>query len=406
MLKGTIKLKGDKSISHRILIFASSAKGDSEIYNLSECEDVKMTLKILQKCNIRIIKINNKFIVKGNNLSSKSKKFYCGNSGSTARFMLGFLPFNGISGTLYGDESLSKRPMRRITNPLKKMGLNIIDNNDNLPISFRSSSAKSINYNLEIPSAQIKTSMIFAALTSDKRSYINDSFKTRNHTEKILQFLGNSKGYNSFNYSGFTYRVPGDISNASFIISAALLMPGSNITIKNILFNNTRTGYIKILKKMGAKIKIFNKNKVQNEVIADINIMHSPNLCGITLDKNMVVSMIDEIPIFALVASFSKGQTILKDAEELRYKESDRIKAIVVNLKKCGTDIIEKKDGFLINPSKIVYNTSISHFDDHRIAMTFEILKLVLNQKIDRTHDKLISTSFTEFYNILEDLNE
>ncbi len=406
MLKGTIKLKGDKSISHRILIFASSAKGDSEIYNLSECEDVKMTLKILQKCNIRIIKINNKFIVKGNNLSSKSKKFYCGNSGSTARFMLGFLPFNGISGTLYGDESLSKRPMRRITNPLKKMGLNIIDNNDNLPISFRSSSAKSINYNLEIPSAQIKTSMIFAALTSDKRSYINDSFKTRNHTEKILQFLGNSKGYNSFNYSGFTYRVPGDISNASFIISAALLMPGSNITIKNILFNDTRTGYIKILKKMGAKIKIFNKNKVQNEVIADINIMHSPNLCGITLDKNMVVSMIDEIPIFALVASFSKGQTILKDAEELRYKESDRIKAIVVNLKKCGTDIIETKDGFLINPSKIVYNTSISHFDDHRIAMTFEILKLVLNQKIDRTHDKLISTSFTEFYNILEDLNE
>lgn len=406
MLKGTITLKGDKSISHRILIFASLAKGDSEIYNLSECEDVKMTLKILQKCNIRIIKINNKFIVKGNNLSSKSKNFYCGNSGSTARFMLGFLPFNGISGTLYGDESLSKRPMRRITNPLKKMGLNIIDNNDNLPISFRSSSAKSINYNLEIPSAQIKTSMIFAALTSDKRSYINDSFKTRNHTEKILQFLGNSKGYNSFNYSGFTYRVPGDISNASFIISAALLMPGSNITIKNILFNNTRTGYIKILKKMGAKIKIFNKNKVQNEVIADINIMHSPNLCGITLDKNMVVSMIDEIPIFALVASFSKGQTILKDAEELRYKESDRIKAIVVNLKKCGTDIIETKDGFLINPSKIVYNTSISHFDDHRIAMTFEILKLVLNQKIDRTHDKLISTSFTEFYNILEDLNE
>tara|TARA_B100000579_G_scaffold151083_1_gene122672 strand:+ start:6594 stop:7814 length:1221 start_codon:yes stop_codon:yes gene_type:complete len=406
MLKGTITLKGDKSISHRILIFASLAKGDSEIYNLSECEDVKMTLKILQKCNIRIIKINNKFIVKGNNLSSKSKNFYCGNSGSTARFMLGFLPFNGISGTLYGDESLSKRPMRRITNPLKKMGLNIIDNNDNLPISFKSSSAKSINYNLEIPSAQIKTSMIFAALTSDKRSYINDSFKTRNHTEKILQFLGNSKGYNSFNYSGFTYRVPGDISNASFIISAALLMPGSNITIKNILFNNTRTGYIKILKKMGAKIKIFNKNKVQNEVIADINIMHSPNLCGITLDKNMVVSMIDEIPIFALVASFSKGQTILKDAEELRYKESDRIKAIVVNLKKCGTDIIETKDGFLINPSKIVYNTSISHFDDHRIAMTFEILKLVLNQKIDRTHDKLISTSFTEFYNILEDLNE
>jgi len=406
MLKGTSKLKGDKSISHRILILASSAKGNSEIYNLSECEDVKRTLEILKKCNIKISKINNKFIIQGNNLSSKSKNFYCGNSGSTARFMLGFLPFNGISGTLYGDESLSKRPMRRITNPLKKMGLNIIDDNDNLPISFKSSSAKSINYNLEIPSAQIKTSMIFAALTSEKRSYINDSFKTRNHTEKILQFLGSAKGYNSFNYSGFTYRVPGDISNASFIISAALLIPESNITIKNILFNNTRTGYIKILKKMGAKIKVFNKNKLQNEVIADINIMHSPNLCGITLDKNMVVSMIDEIPVFALVASFSKGQTMLKDAEELRYKESDRIKAIVINLKKCGIDIIEKQDGFVINPSKMMYNTSINHFNDHRIAMTFEILKLILNKKIDREHKKLVNTSFTDFYNILEGLNE
>ena len=406
MLKGTIKLKGDKSISHRILILASSAKGNSEIYNLSECEDVKMTLEILKKCNIKISKINNKFIIKGNNLSSKSKNFYCGNSGSTARFMLGFLPFNGISGTLYGDESLSKRPMRRITNPLKKMGLNIIDDNDNLPISFKSSSAKSINYNLEIPSAQIKTSMIFAALTSEKRSYINDSFKTRDHTEKILQFLGSSKGYNSFNYSGFTYRVPGDISNASFIISAALLIPKSNITIKNILFNDTRTGYIKILKKMGAKIKVFNKNKLQNEVIADINIMHSPNLRGITLDKKMVVSMIDEIPVFALVASFSKGQTMLKDAEELRYKESDRIKAIVINLKKCGTDIIEKQDGFVINPSKMMYNTSINHFNDHRIAMTFEILKLILNKKIDGEYKKLVNTSFTDFYNILEGLNE
>ena len=406
MLKGTTKLKGDKSISHRILILASSAKGNSEIYNLSECEDVKMTLEILKKCNIKISKINNKFIIQGNNLSSKSKNFYCGNSGSTARFMLGFLPFNGISGTLYGDESLSKRPMRRITNPLKKMGLNIIDDNDNLPISFKSSSAKSINYNLEIPSAQIKTSMIFAALTSEKRSYINDSFKTRNHTEKILQFLGSAKGYNNFNYSGFTYRVPGDISNASFIISAALLIPESNITIKNILFNDTRTGYIKILKKMGAKIKVFNKNKLQNEVIADINIMHSPNLCGITLDKNMVVSMIDEIPVFALVASFSKGQTILKDAEELRYKESDRIKAIVINLKKCRIDIIEKQDGFVINPSKIMYNTSINHFNDHRIAMTFEILKLILNKKIDKEHKKLVNTSFTDFYNILEGLNE
>ncbi len=406
MLKGTTKLKGDKSISHRILILASSAKGNSEIYNLSECEDVKMTLEILKKCNIKISKINNKFIIQGNNLSSKSKNFYCGNSGSTARFMLGFLPFNGISGTLYGDESLSKRPMRRITNPLKKMGLNIIDDNDNLPISFKSSSAKSINYNLEVPSAQIKTSMIFAALTSEKRSYINDSFKTRNHTEKILQFLGSAKGYNSFNYSGFTYRVPGDISNASFIISAALLIPESNITIKNILFNDTRTGYIKILKKMGAKIKVFNKNKLQNEVIADINIMHSPNLRGITLDKNMVVSMIDEIPVFALVASFSKGQTMLKDAEELRYKESDRIKAIVINLKKCGIDIIEKQDGFVINPSKIMYNTSINHFNDHRIAMTFEILKLILNKKIDKEHKKLVNTSFTDFYNILEGLNE
>ena len=408
MLNGKIKLKGDKSISHRIVIFGALSSGICIIKNLSDCEDVKKTINILKACNITI-QNNEITTVEGGKLLSNIKEYNCGNSGSTARFMLGLLPSHGINGRLYGDRSLSSRPMNRVIKPLTQMGIIIDNTNNQLPVTFQKSNIKAITYTLQTPSAQVKTALIFAALSCNDKSYINDPFNTRDHTERILQYLGHRESsFYKLKIPSFNYTVPGDISSAAFIISAAILIPDSNVTIKNLLFNNTRTGYIKILKKMGANIEIYNQRISYNEPIADIKIKYTKKLKGIHLTKDLVVSMIDEIPIFALVASFAKGTTIVEGAEELRYKESDRIKSMVNNLKICNVDIIETSDGFIINDSKILYNTRIKVKNDHRIAMAFEILKLILNGEISKQVDEIpvIKTSFPEFYETIRDLNE
>ena len=407
MLKGKIKLDGDKSISHRILIFGSIANSKSVVYNLSQCEDVKRTLNILKNCNIKFKITKNYTEIYPSRIKQKVKKFYCGNSGTTARFMLGFLPSIGVSGTLYGDKSLSKRPMKRLIDPLLKMNVKIKKVKNNLPIQFQKSKVNPINFTLNHPSAQIKSSLIFAALSIYKKSTFRDIFKTRNHTENIIDFLGgNSKEVKKFTINGFNYNVPGDISSASFIIAGALLMKGSEINIQNVLFNKTRIGFINVLKKMNAKISISNIKTKQNEKTADISVKYSQKLKGVILNKKEVVNMIDEIPIFALIACYANGTTKVSDAIELRYKESDRIESIIYNLKKCGAKISELNDGFIINKSKMLYNTSIKDFNDHRIAMMCEILYLVENKKINTLENKVIKTSFPNFYQQIRKLYE
>ena len=403
MLKGNIYLKGDKSISHRIVIFGSLANEKSKIYNLSNCSDVMHTIQILKDCGIKIKNDKDFLSVTGNTFTSKQKKFDCGNSGSTARFMLGLLPFKGLHGTLHGDDSLSKRPMLRVIEPLEKMGLKITNKTNNLPITFEPSIAKNIDYVLNKPSAQIKTAMILASLNNTKESFIKDNYNTRDHTERIIKYLLNNISYKKQTIKSFQYHVPGDISNAAFIIAAAILIKGSDIILKNVLYNSTRLGFIKVLCQMGADIKVLNKTEKQNEVVADINVKFSPNLRGVKIDKSIVVSMIDEIPIFAMVACFANGMTKVSGAQELRIKESDRINSIVENLKNCGADINEFKDGFTIYGNKKLYYTNINNYNDHRIAMTFKILEIILRKRIIRTNQNLISTSFPEFYTILGD---
>ncbi len=404
MLKGTINLKGDKSISHRVLIFAAMATGQSSIINLSACDDVKRTMDILEKCNIKIIKSNHQININSTKVKSNAKTFDCGNSGTTARLMLGFLPANGITGTLYGDESLSQRPMSRVRKPLQELGINI-SNNKTLPISFKKSHPKNINYTLKVPSAQVKTSLILAALMSDKKSIIVDPFKTRDHTERILKYLGHhDKQFYKFKFQGFQYNVPGDISNASFIITAAALIPNSDIKIKNILYNKTRIGYINILKKMGVKIKTSNHRSEFYEEVCDIEVKYSTNIKNINLNNEDVVSMIDEIPIFALLATQAKGTLIIKGANELRIKESDRIKAIVYNLKQFKADINELDDGIRIKGPKRLYSASIKTFSDHRIAMTMAIAAIIAEKKfvINKDIELLSHTSFPEFYHLIK----
>ena len=410
MLNGIIKINGDKSISHRVLMFAAISEEECIIKNLSNCTDVKRTLQILKDCGIKINQSKDSILIIGlHPLHSKKKRFFCGNSGTTARLMLGFLPSRGISGTLYGDKSLSQRPMKRIIQPLREMNISINSQKQTLPIKFKASNIKSINHTLSVPSAQVKTSLIFAALSSINKSIIKDPFKTRDHTERLITFLGYKKNYfNKFNIKGFNYVVPGDISSASYLVAAALLVPNSNITIQNVLFNKTRSGYIDSLQKMGGRISIKNKTILQNETICDINIKYTEKLSAIKITKNHIVTMIDEIPIFALICAHATGTSIIEGAEELRYKESDRIHAIVHNFKKLKINIKELNDGFSIKGPNTLYNTSISTFKDHRIALVGEIINIIKNKPLSNksTTKALIKTSFPEFYDIIGEINE
>tara|TARA_B100001142_G_scaffold225918_1_gene224061 strand:- start:23395 stop:24627 length:1233 start_codon:yes stop_codon:yes gene_type:complete len=407
ILKGTITIDGDKSISHRILIFAALANSKSTIYNLSLCDDVKRTIGILRNCNIKIKIGRSSTNVYPSIIKQRVKKFYCGNSGTTARFMLGFLPSVGVGGTVYGDKSLSKRPMKRLIDPLLSMNIKFKNIKNNLPIQFEKSNVQSIKFVLNHPSAQIKSALIFAALSSENQSTIRDPFKTRNHTENIIKYLGGeSEKYKKFIIDGFNYTVPGDISSASFIVAAALLIPGSNINIKNVLFNQRRVGLISILGKMGAKIKISNIRMIQFEKVADINVKYSKLLRSVILSKQDVINMIDEIPVFALIACYASGSTLLNHALELRYKESDRIKAIVYNLKKCGAKISELPDGFVVKKSKLLYSTRIKNFNDHRIAMMCEVLCFISTGRFNNVENKIINTSFPDFYKQISKLYE
>ena len=407
ILKGTITIDGDKSISHRILIFAALANSKSTIYNLSLCDDVKRTIGILRNCNIKIKIGRSSTNIYPSIIKQRVKKFYCGNSGTTARFMLGFLPSVGVGGTVYGDKSLSKRPMKRLIDPLLSMNIKFKNIKNNLPIQFEKSNVQSIKFVLNHPSAQIKSALIFAALSSENQSTIRDPFKTRNHTENIIKYLGGeSEKYKKFIIDGFNYTIPGDISSASFIVAAALLVPGSNINIKNVLFNQRRVGLISILRKMGAKIKISNIRMIQFEKVADINVKYSKLLRSVILSKQDVINMIDEIPVFALIACYASGSTLLNHALELRYKESDRIKAIVYNLKKCGAKISELPDGFVIKKSKLLYSTRIKDFNDHRIAMMCEVLCFISTGRFNNVENKIINTSFPDFYKQISKLYE
>ena len=408
MLKGTVKLNGDKSISHRILLFGALASGGCTIYNLSTCQDVQRTINILKNCNIKINKENNKTTVVNSIVKPRVNRFYCGNSGTTARFMLGFLPSIGVSGTIYGDKSLSTRPMQRLIEPLLKMNINIKTIKNHLPITFEKSKIKPISLSIKHPSAQIKTALIFAALSSSSKTIIRDPFNTRNHTENIIKYLNGPKDYYSkFQIKKFDYTVPGDISSASFIIAGALLIKGSDILIQEVLFNETRIGYIKILQKMGAQISVLQKRTINFETVADIRVQYTQNLQAVHLTRADIVNMIDEIPIFALISCFAKGTTSISHAAELRLKESDRIKSIVYNLKLCGGNVVEKPEGLTIKQSKLLYNTSIKSFHDHRIAMMCEILKLItLNDLTDDSqNNKIINTSFPKFYKHLRELH-
>ena len=413
-INGTIKIPGDKSISHRSIIIPSISKGISEIENILMSDDVMHTLDAFKSLGVKIINANNKIIIHGmglNSLSKAKKNIYLGNSGTSARLLTGLLASQPFITTLEGDKSLTSRPMKRIIDPLKIMGAKFDNKSGTLPLTIIGSKLKSSKIEIEIPSAQIKSGLILAAINTKGVSNIVERNITRDHTENMIRSFGadidikKNGSETSIIINGkqeLTSKnidVPSDLSSSAFFIVAALINEGSKISMSNININPTRDGILKALKKMGANIDIKNFRTLSGEIVADIDVEYS-KLSGCELDAEMAKLMIDEYPILSVAAAFANGPSLFKGLKELKVKESDRLELIKLNLNNCGCECEVINDDLLIKPSKnykLLDNNIRTDFD-HRIAMAFTVMGSKIGGLFIEDAES-INTSFPNFIN-------
>ena len=422
---GTINIPGDKSISHRALIIGSQATGIVKVSNLLESADVFSTMNALRKFGVHITKRGKDYYVYGlvvGGLREYNGTINCGNSGTTARLMMGLLSTYPITINFIGDKSLSKRPMARVINLLREFGANALPENKNtMPFKFLGSYIGLQNdQKLNVPSAQLKSAWCLAALNTKGISTLEERFETRDHTEIMLKYLNanikvkKSKNKKIISIFGKTpidakdISVPGDISSAAFMIILALISKNSTVTIKNVLLNPTRTGVLDVLKKMKAKIKIKNKKTICGEVVGDIE-AKSSNLKATVVPEKMAPRLIDEYPILFIAACFAKGTSNFKGIEELRVKESDRIKSMEDGLKPLGVKISSTKSSAKItgtNSFKLNKQIKIDAKGDHRIAMSFYVLSQVLNKSFKIKDFNYVKTSFPSFTKTINQLKK
>ena len=419
MLKGSFELIGDKSISHRAVMFSSISKGHNKISNFLMGEDCLSTISCFRKMGVDIQIDGKDVYVKGNGLYGLKRPkeiLDVGNSGTTIRLMMGILAGNKFDATLIGDNSIAKRPMKRVTDPLRLMGCNIEGKDDAnyTPIKIYGGDLKAIDYHMPVASAQVKSALILASLYANDTSFIYEKVKSRNHTEIMLKSFGadinveNLKiSVNPVNelFSQDIY-VPGDISSAAFIIVSALITKGSEVIIKNVGLNETRTGIIDVVKNMNGNIEIINERLVGGELVGDLLVRYTKDLCATTIDKDIIPRLIDEIPVIAVLATQAEGITIIKDAQELKVKESNRIKSMVENLKILGADIEELEDGLIIKGKSKLNGGKIKTFKDHRIAMAFSTLNLISDEKIKLDDEDCINVSFPGYFDLIKSLRK
>lgn len=419
MLKGSFELIGDKSISHRAIMFSSISKGHNKISNFLMGEDCLSTISCFRKMGVDIQIDKKDVYVKGNGLYGLKRPneiLDVGNSGTTIRLMMGILAGNNFDATLIGDNSIAKRPMKRVTDPLRLMGCNIEGKDDAnyTPIKIYGGNLKSIDYHMPVASAQVKSALILASLYANDTSFIYEKTKSRNHTEIMLKSFGADINVEDLKISinpvnelfSQDIYVPGDISSAAFIIVSALITKGSEVIIKNVGLNQTRTGIIDVVKNMNGDIEIINERLVGGELVGDLLVRYSPNLYATTIDKDIIPRLIDEIPVIAVLATQAEGTTIIKDAAELKVKESNRIKAMVDNLKTLGADIEELEDGMIIKGKAKLNGGNIATFKDHRIAMAFSTLNLIIDEKIILDDKECINISFPGYFDLIKSLSK
>lgn len=415
-LRGEIAIPGDKSISHRAVMFGSISEGITEINHFLTGADCLSTIGCFRAMGIDISVNEENVIVNGkglNGLKEPSMTLDCGNSGTTTRLISGILSGQKFSTRLTGDESIQKRPMKRIMTPLSMMGADIKSEKGNgcAPLLINPSSLKGICYESPVASAQVKSSVILAGLYADGETRVNEPKLSRNHTELMLKYFGadiTSEGCSAIirpgnDLYGQKINVPGDISSAAYFLVAGLIVPDAEILIKNVGINPTRDGIIRVLKDMGGDISFVNEDYSGAEPVADI-LVKTSKLHGTEVSGDIIPTLIDEIPVIAIAAALADGTTIIKDAAELKVKESDRIAVMTENLRACGVDITPTEDGMIINGNGCLNGAFIKTYKDHRIAMSFAIGNLVSRGDMNLDFPECVTISYPKFYEDVKSL--
>lgn len=412
-LIGEITIPSDKSISHRAVMLSSIANGQAIVSNFSNGADCHSTLELFKALGIDIQFLNdNALKINGGRLTPSASGIYpCGNSGTTMRLVSGILVGQSFNSILVGDESLSKRPMKRIIEPLTLMGAEIQSNDGRAPLKIIGHKLCGIDYESKISSAQVKSCVLLAGLKAEgKVTYIEPN-PSRNHTELMLKYLGanieteqNKIIISPSELEAKDIEIVGDISSAAFFIVAGMIVPNSEIIIKNVGINPTRTGILDVVQKMGGDIELLNKRIVSGEKCADIRVRYTHSLKGCVIEGEDIPRLIDELPVIAVLASRAEGETVVRDAGDLRNKESDRIYCLVNELKKTGMDIEETSDGFVVRKSKLTGDAELKSFHDHRLAMSFYIAGLVCEKEIAIDGFEWTKISFPEFENLINSL--
>ena len=414
-VQGTLQLPGDKSISHRAIMLSAIADGVSYVRNLNDGADLQSTINILRDCGASINHKEDELIINGKKLHSPSKDLDCGNSGTTTRLVAGLLASQKLTFSLIGDESLSKRPMKRIITPLKSMGCKISSNNGLLPLSIDASDGTSaIDFDMKVASAQVKSCILFSALGGNNVSSINEIIPTRNHSEIMLKNMGASierEGSKIIVHplksklKPIDISIPSDPSSAAFFAALAVINNNSNLKLTNVLLNESRIGFVEVLNKMNCLISKSNESIHNGEKVGDLTI-GSSNLKAIEIESETIPSIIDEVPVLAVVAAFANGTTVFKNVEELKYKECDRLSAIIHNLEAFGIKAYEKNKDLFVEGGKVKRMPKITSFDDHRIAMAFTILSLTSFEKYELDNEQCVDISLPKFFNYLSEITK
>lgn len=409
-LKGEITVPGDKSISHRGIMLGALANGTTSITNFLKGADCLSTISCFQKMGIEIEETENEILVHGkglHGLSAPKEILDAGNSGTTTRLISGILAGQNFSCDLTGDASIQKRPMKRIMTPLSMMGADItsVHNNGCAPLHIKGAPLKGISYQSPVASAQVKSCVLFAGLYADGKTSVTEPFLSRNHSELMLSSFGAS-----VQTCGTTatiepepvltaqkVEVPGDISSAAFFIAAGLLIPGSELLIKNVGINPTRDGILRVCRQMGANLELLNTRTQCGEPVADILVKHS-ELNGTVIEGDLIPTLIDELPVIAVMTACANGETIIRNAEELKVKESNRLEIIVHHLSEMGCDITGTEDGMIIRGGKPLHGAVLDSHLDHRIAMSFAVAGLVADGETEITNADCVNISYPGFY--------
>ncbi len=416
-LRGEIQIPGDKSISHRGIMLGALARGTTKITNFLQGADCLSTIRCFRQMGIEVENSCKEVLVHGkglHGLSAPQQILDAGNSGTTVRLLSGILAAQNFSSTITGDASIQKRPMKRVMDPLTQMGACIESQNQNgcAPLDIRGTRLKGIHYQSPVSSAQVKSCVLLAGLYADQKTSVTEPTVSRDHSERMLSYLGAEVTVQGTTVAiepepelnARDIQVPGDISSAAYFIAAGLLVPGSQILIKNVGINPTRSGILKVCRAMGADIQYLNEKSGCWEPSADLLVTYSP-LKGTVIEGDIIPTLIDELPIIAVMAAFAQGETIIRNAEELRVKESDRIQTVTDNLSAMGADITAAPDGMSIRGGQPLTGASIRTCKDHRIAMSFAVAGMAAEGVTSLDDAQCVEISYPQFFDDLQRLS-